>query len=193
MEKSPTSPGRPTGTLVAALLLACACTGGGGLAPDADAPDADACVRPLELSWGRREGAGFTPFRDGDPGKITLGFQGFRFIDGVARLGGTQAKAASFRLQVTVDGHRPSTQDVGRIDLVAGPDGALYAEPLQLFFNDTPLPELLGRNAAVVLRASTPAAGGSGACSAQQSMKLALERGGCQAADGGTECPDAGP
>lgn len=172
---------------VAGLLLVSGCGEGSG---EADAgPDASAdaaCARPLELGWGRREGGAFVPYRDGEAGKVTLGFQGFRFIDGVARLSGTEAKAATFRLQVTVEGQPPSSQELGKIDLLPGPDGALYAEPLQLFFNDVPLPEIVGRPATVIVRATVAP------CTAQQTVRLTLERGGCQSEDGGTECPDAG-
>lgn len=150
-------------------------------------PDASPiCTGTLATQWGQRVGADFVPFHDGDDAPITFGFQGFRFVAGPARLSGVSATAATFLFQVTLDGQPPVTQNVGRFDLHPGPDGALYADGLQLFFNDLPVAQVLGRNATVVLLAQ--AAG----CTAQSTVTVKLVRGGCQSADGGTECPDAG-
>lgn len=168
--------------LLAVAVLHVQCTDPPG-PPDA----APVCKGQLAAEWGRRVGTDFVAFHDGDDAPITFGFQGFRFVASVARLGGESASTGTFLFQVTLDGHDPSTQNAGRVDLKPGPDGALYADGLQLFFNDVPVVDVLGRNATVVLVAQ--AAG----CTAQATVRVRLVRGGCQSADGGTECPDAGP
>ena len=182
-----TRPARTTGTLViVALGLANAFTLACPVSPGA--PDAQpACDASPRVAWGRRVNGAFVAFADGDSAEVIRGFQGFRFIDGVAQVSGASAAQGIFTFQVTVDGHDPSTQSVGRLDLVAGPNGTLEANALQLFFNDIPMPELIGRSADVVLVANVAG------CSAQAHAKVKLTTGSCQLPDGGiVPCADAG-
>lgn len=173
--------------LLPLALLALAAFGVQCTDPPAPPDAAPVCTGKLTAQWGQRVGPDFMAFHDGDDAPITFGFQGFRFVASVARLEGVGATTGTFIFQVTLDGHDPSTQNAGRVDLKVGPDGALYADGLQLFFNDIPVVDVLGRNATVVLVAQ--AAG----CTAQSTVRVKLVRGGCQSADGGTECPDGGP
>jgi hypothetical protein len=143
----------------------------------------------LQLQWGHKEAGAFIAFKDGDEAKITLGFQGFRFIDSVARITVSPPAApssANFRMQTTLDTREPTSQDAGPFDAKVGPDGALYVEGLLLFFNDTPLPDLIGLTAAVVVVAE------AGGCRGTAHATVKLLRGGCMDRDGGTSCNDGG-
>jgi hypothetical protein len=140
----------------------------------------------MTVEWGIGRAGAFAVLRDGDQAPITLGFQGFRFVAGAARIIGTQATSATFRFDVEVDGHEASSQSAGRIDLVPASDGALYADGLQLFFNDIPLASVLGRDVNVTLAA------GANGCAASHRARVELVRGCDQLQDGATTC-DAGP
>jgi len=154
-------------------LLVTACSGGDDPKTVADA---EPCA--MQLEWGRRVNGVFTPFRDGDQAEITLGFQGFRFIDSVARLRSVRGKEATFKLQATLDGRESMVQDAGAFTAKQQADGALYVESLQLFFNDVPMPELIGQNASIVVNAT--AAG----CAATAAARVSLVRGGCMNSSG---------
>lgn len=167
-------------SLLALALLGC--TGSDPVAkPDASAP----CAAQLE--WGRNVNGTFTPFRDGDRAQITLGFQGFRFIDGIARIRGVGRSDPMFVLQATLDGQEPSVQYAGPFASRAGEDGAVYVDALQIFFNDVPMPELLGKSVQILV--TSDVAG----CTARTSARVVLERGGCMDQDGGIAPCDAGP
>lgn len=174
------------GRRVAAALVALAAlpgcpdeTQGGGGAPATTTTTATAC--DLELAWGLRHDGAFVALTDGAEAPVTLGFQGFRFVDGVARVDGTDADRARFRFDAEVDGEAPVTQEAGVFDLKLDPDGARYAESVQLFFNDTPMPELVGKGCRTRVTATI------GTCKASEVVDIVLVLGGCQEIP-----PDAG-
>ncbi len=105
------------------------------------------------LSWGyRAPGGDYQAFADGSVSEITLGFQGFQYIQSSMRVSGASAKSGSFSFRVIVDGHAPYTLADTPAELAAGPGGMLYADKVNVFFDDVPLAELIGRNADVTAR-----------------------------------------
>jgi len=154
-------------SILLAISMA-ACSG-----PNEQPPSPPVKCEELQLEWGRTVNGAFAPFRDGENAEIVLGFQGFRFVDSVARLRGAHTKEIAFTLQVTLGTNEPSVQDAGKFYGQTGADGALYVTSLFLFFNDQPMPDLLGREAAVRVRAT--AAG----CNATSTARVTLIRGGC--------------
>lgn len=176
--------------LLFASILACA---GCGTSPAESPPepqDAGPCA--FDFALGSITQGGFESFEPGDKAPVVLGFQGFRFIDAAGRLAGIDANGADFRLRVTVAGHDPITQDSAST-LVAGENDALVAEHVQIFFNDMPMVELIGRSASIEARAKV------GDCTGDFAVTIALEEGGCMPADdagaaedGGDPCADAG-
>lgn len=169
------------GLTLGLTLVASACTGSH---PQEVPEDTAPCYFTIE--WGERAGGAFVPFHDGAEAGVILGFQGFRYLQTSVRLQGTSASDAFVRFQVTLDGHPTSAQEAGRFHLVTGDDGALYADAVQLFFNDVPMPEIVGHSAEVIV------IGTAGKCTGKTSVTLKLVTGGCMSADGGTECADAG-
>lgn len=173
------------------LCLAAACSPAPDTEPPKPPPDASACV--FELLLGQFGSDGFHPYHDGDTGYVTRGFQGFRFIDAAALLSGIELNAAVFRMRVRVEGHEPAQQDTSS-GLIKGADGTLLAEHLMIFFNDLPMPELVGHKADIEIHVNTPA------CGAEFQVSLLLAEGECQAVpedagaiDGGDpSCIDAG-
>lgn len=165
------------------LLLATACS---APAPAADAgPD---CT--VALAWGHRVGGEFVPFEDGDEAEITLGFQGFRYIWSAARVSDTSASGAVFDFHVEVSGHAPYSQMGVGVPMTAGPQGR-YADQLLVFFNDIPLPEMVGRDATIVTRVTADGCRGDD----RATVRL-VDRDDCiDEQDGGVGCTsaDAGP
>jgi uncharacterized protein with FMN-binding domain len=155
-------------TVVMPLVVGCS-------APEehSTADAAPVCTSTMELEWGRMVDGVYTPFHDGDTAEIVVGFQGFRFIDAIARIRGVQTKQATFTFEATLDGHEKMVQDAGSFDAKQEPDGALYVHSLQLFFNDVPMPELLGQQVTVVVN------GKAAGCSASTGARVSLARGGC--------------
>lgn len=107
------------------------------------------CDTVLELDWGYRDNGDFIAFDDGDTAEITLGFQGFRYILSTVRVG-SPATFATLSFRIDVDGHEPYSQ-ASVEELVDGADGQRHAEEQLVFFNDIPLPEIIGRNARISL------------------------------------------
>jgi hypothetical protein len=143
--------------LVIALAAVTGCSGG-----DAG-PDA-ACS--FDLEWGP-EAETFVPFANGDTAEITLGFQGFRYVRSVARLEGSTADMVRTQFQIDVEGHDAYSQPGAEVPTRPG-NGAQYQDELLVFFNDIPLPELVGREARIVAQSS--AAG----CSADYDVTVTL-------------------
>lgn len=168
-----------------ALLLSfvlVGCTGGEPSAPVDSGPPCS-----VEVEWGRMQSGTFVAFHDGDTAEIVLGFQGFRFIDSVARIRSARAKSAWFKLQSTVEGSAPKATEVGPFEGTIGDDGALYVPNVQLFFNDLPMADLLGKHVSVIVVATV------GGCAGRATANnLSLVRGGCMDADGGIASCDAG-
>lgn len=177
--------------LLLASIAACVGCGPSGDGPPPSPQDAGPCA--FDLALGSVGPSGFEPFEPGDKAFVVLGFQGFRFIDAAGRLTGIEAKGAVFRLRVTVDGHDSMTQDSAS-ELASDEDGGLVAEHVQIFFNDMPMAELVGRSVSIEARAKV------GDCAGDFATTVVLEEGGCMPADdagtapdGGDPCADAGP
>ncbi|MBK9265255.1 MAG: hypothetical protein IPM54_36415 [Polyangiaceae bacterium] len=154
---------------------------GGKDEPDAGAP----CFIGLEM--GQVADESFLPFQDDQMVDVVLGFQGFRFIEGAARITGTDAEFVSFRFHVTFQDHSPIVQD--RIAFMTSlPTGARLAENVQIFFNDIPMTELLDEHPRLDATAT------AGNCTGKQTLSLRLGDGGTcdDLTEGGTLFPDGG-
>lgn len=151
--------------------------------PPPPVPDAGPCT--LEIAWGREPGCVFSPFADGQKGEMTLGFQGFRFIESAVRLTGASEPAAKLVFELAIEGQLSAVQPAGTLDLQPGADGALYAHGVLVFLNDVPLAELVGKHADVTLAATV------GVCRAVHQVGLTLvdEDPSIQGADAGVPCP----
>ena len=161
----------------AALLIGCNCV------PPPPIADAGPCT--LELQWGREPSCVFQPYADGQKGEMTLGFQGFRFVQSAVRLTGASESSAKLVFELAIEGQAPAVQPGGTLDLREGDDGALYAHEVLLFLNDVPLAELVGRRADITLGATV------GVCRAAHQVSLTLvdEDLSIQGADAGLPCP----
>lgn len=134
----------------ASLLVLAACPGGGGGTPDAaDTVDVD-CGDRLALSIRRPAGAGYLPLAQAaDGAELVLGFQGFRYVYLRVTLD-RDPGAISAAVVVQLDGAAARSQPV---QLAFAPDGAdVITPPLQVFFNDEPLPSLIDHGVALQLR-----------------------------------------
>lgn len=160
--------------LLAAPVAGCPDDSGGSAGGATSSTSTTTTACELDIQWGLRKDGAFVALADGDAAPVTLGFQGFRFVDGVARVEGTDATQARFRFDAEVDGQSPVTQEAGVFDLTQGDDGAKYAESVQLFFNDTPMPQLLGRTCQTRVTATV------GPCKAVLVVDVVLTLGGCQ-------------
>ncbi len=150
----------------------------------------------LEVAIGQVTEAGFVPFADGDEAGVVLGFQGFRFIDAAVRLEGVTLDHATLKIRSTIEGHSPLTTALVA-PLTAAGSGAI-AEHVQLFFNDIPMAEMLGRDCKLEVQATAADCTGTGV------VTVTLAEGGCMPdadagafdagafEDGGGPCADAG-
>lgn len=131
--------------LVFCLLFSAGCPGGGG--------DPDALDCALGVAWGPRRGESFVQFRDGDAAEITLGFQGFRYIDSTVEIAGPSGPDGDLWFQIAIAGSEPYALR----QRIAIPEGASnrYVDDVLVFFNDTPIAELVGREADVTARLSS--------------------------------------
>ncbi len=148
--------------------------------PDAD-PDCE-----FELEWGRLEQGTFAPFMSGESAEITLGFQGFRYISSILQVSRSTADSISIQFQIDVDGHDSYVQAPDSVAVSSGPGNARYAENILVFFNDIPMPELLGRDALVI------AQGVADGCTGryQTTVTLVDEENCLETADGGLICQE---
>ncbi len=138
------------------VALAAACSGG----DDPAAPDAAPC--DLDVQWGAVRDAGFAPFVGGDTAELTLGFQGFRYVASALRVVGAEAgERASVTFQVELDGREPYALAAAYDVPPASPDGAHYVANVLVFFNDIPLPQLVGTSALITTRVAVGACRGS--------------------------------
>jgi hypothetical protein len=150
-------------------------------------PGADAGRCDLEVQWGRVEAAQFVPFRNGEEAELTLGFQGFLFIESAVKVRGTSDRIVDLTFQVTVQGQDARTQEV-RKDLFPAADGSAQASEVLVFFNDVPRADLLGRTTSILVQAQV------GNCSGRSSVSVTLvDKQACTAPeDGGLICTDGG-
>lgn len=146
--------------------------------------DSEAHSCSFELDWGSDGSSGFVPFQDGDHAEIVMGFQGFRYVQSAMRLSSVSAEVATFSIRIEVDGHEPYSLSDAPAKLSPRSDGALYAERVLVFFNDLPLPQIVGRGALVSTRAV--AAGCVGLDAAQ--VMLVDEQDCLELSDGSLEC-----
>jgi hypothetical protein len=167
--------------LALGLLVSAGCSGG------ADGPDATPC--PMELAWGRDRAGDFAPFGDGDRAEITLGFQGFRYISSSLRMIMEGGDRGQVWFQIAVAGHEPYAVSSGLTVSAPEADGARYADNVLVFFNDIPMPELVGRSATIGTRVS------AGGCAGSTSVGIILANDdNCvELEDGTLSCPDDTP
>jgi hypothetical protein len=161
----------------ALLLTACNCV------PPNPIPDAGPCT--LEIQWGREPNCVFAPFVNAQKAEMTLGFQGFRFVESAVRLTGASEPSAKLTFELAIEGQSSAVQPAGTLDLRAGNDGALYAHEVLLFLNDVPLAELIGKHADITLGATV------GSCHATHQVSIVLvdEDPSIQGADAGLCIP----
>ncbi|MBZ0235315.1 MAG: hypothetical protein K8M05_23510 [Deltaproteobacteria bacterium] len=142
---------RPVSILIASVLISglAACPG-----PEASHDAADAEV---DLDCGDRlralvrvPGGAYVPLADaGDGGELVLGFQGFRYLYLRAGLDADPG-VSSAAVVVQLDGDAVRSQP---LHLTFGPDASgVVSAPMQVFFNDDPLPTLVDRGVALELR-----------------------------------------
>lgn len=132
--------------LVAALLTGCP---GGDPAPDATDSVVDVDCGDRLVAEVRAPGGAYRRLADAaDGAELVLGFQGFRYVYLRARLdqdpGLTSAAAV-----VELDGAAARSQP---LHLTFAPDaGGVVSAPMQVFFNDDPLPSLVDRGVGLEL------------------------------------------
>lgn len=136
------------------------------------------------LTWGRRDAAGaFLPFGDGDDAEITLGFQGFRYIQSTLRLEDVKATSATHSARIVVEGQAPYTLSDTPVKL-EDQGGVLYTEEVLVFFNDLPIADIVGKNAEITLTAK------AGGCvgTTKRTVVLRDDESCIQQEDGGLVC-----
>jgi len=172
---------RTFSTLIFVSALA-GCSGGAGV------PDATPCG--FELEWGYRQGGAFIPFGDGDDAEITLGFQGFRYVISTLRLSNVDGALVQLLAQVAVAGEEPFSQRSTFDMPAADPGGDRYIDDVLVFFNDIPIPQLVGKTATVSVRVDASGCIGTHAAD----LTLTDDDNCIEQPDGGLVCaPDAGP
>ncbi len=134
--------------LLPALLLAPALAG----CPGDDGPDEPDASCALGVLVGSGTPSSFTPVADGDPAEVVLGFQGFRMLVFTLRLEGAPDDLADVSGYVSIDDGAIEVSQLPRtVRLREGPDGAAYAEEFLIFFNETPVSEIVDRPAELEL------------------------------------------
>ncbi|MBK7584950.1 MAG: hypothetical protein IPI67_32770 [Myxococcales bacterium] len=176
--------------LGALLSLTLGC---GGCASDdtkADKPDSGpSCT--LTLGFGYRDASGgFVLFQDGDDAELTLGFQGFRYIQSVLELGDVSATSAQHSARIIVEGQEPYTLSDTPVKL-HDEGGKLRSDEVLVFFNDLPVVDIIGKSTEITLTAK------AGGCigSTKTVVTLRDDDQCIQQEDGGLSCgaADGGP
>ncbi|MBI3201033.1 MAG: hypothetical protein HYZ29_05765 [Myxococcales bacterium] len=168
------------------LALSVGCSNDDPAESKADA--GPSCTFPL--TWGQLNAQGdFTPFKNGDSAEITLGFQGFRYIQSVLKLDEVKAQSATHSARIVVEGQTPYSLSDTPVK-VADQGGTLYSEEVLVFFNDLPIAEIVGKSAEITLTAK------AGGCvgSTKTTVTLRDDLDCVQQEDGGLVCdkPDGG-
>jgi len=127
-------------------VLAAGCPDSPGPAPSDAGPDAP-CDLAVALGVGGR-GADFDRLEDGDVAEVIVGYQGFIFLQVILEVRGIAAGQVLAPFTISLDGHEPYG-DNKRVDLADEGGGAAYSAPLSLYFNDFPLPDVVGKNCRV--------------------------------------------
>lgn len=143
-------------------LAAAGCPNGG------DPPPPDASCS-MEIALGSGSVDDFVPATSGDTAEVVLGFQGFRMLVYTLRMEGAPDSRAEVSGYVTIPDTGLEVSQLPRsVPLREGPDGARYVEELLLFFNETPVSEIVGRDADLELVAR------SGDCLGTLALRVAL-------------------
>lgn len=151
----------------------------------------------FDLAWGHATPTGdWLEFGDGEDAEITLGFQGFRYVESVLKLSGVSAPSAEFSVRVSVSGQEPYTLPATPVKLSAGAGGALYSEAALVFFNDLPIADLVGQNAEIAVHAEAGGCVGDShtAVVLRDDVDCVQQPDGslvCSGTDGGTDGGDA--
>lgn len=172
--------------LVFTLASAVGCSNDDPAESKADA--GPSCTFPL--SWGHLSDKGdFTPFASGDDAEITLGFQGFRYIQSVLKLDEVKATSATHSARIVVEGQAPYSLSDTPVK-VADQGGTLYSEEVLVFFNDLPIADIVGKSAEITINAK------AGGClgTTKTTVTLRDDLNCVQQEDGGLVCdkPDGG-
>jgi len=143
------------------------------------------------LTWGHRaSGGAFVPFSDGDDAEITLGFQGFRYIQSTLRLENVKAESASHSARIVVEGQDPYSLSDTPVK-VHDEGGGLFSDEVLVFFNDLPIADIVGKTAEITLTAK------AGGClgTTKTTVTLRDDESCVQQEDGGLVCDktDGGP
>jgi len=130
-----------------ALLLACTLAGCPEDNPGDSGMDAP-CTIEVEIGGGDRDT--FSPFVDGNPQEVLLGFQGFRMLEIGVRIDGSTASDAELNIFLEVDDSAVEVSQAHRnLVLAAASDGTGVVEGYLIFFNDAPASEIVGHTASL--------------------------------------------
>jgi hypothetical protein len=175
--------------IIAALVAALASTGcpGGEGEPDGGAIADCGVAVALEVLTPDHEFVSAGP--DDVPAELILGFQGFRYVYVRGRVASPPPTAAAIVI-TQLDGDAPRSQSPGRVELTPDGSGAQLTQPLPVYFNDDPVPDLVDRGCALTLVITEP----SGTCEASAAghAVLAYDPDCYEDPDGVRVCPDAG-
>jgi hypothetical protein len=129
--------------LIACLAVSFAGCPSGDDAPSDAGPDAAPCELVVTLGTGG-PAERFVPFSAHDVAEVIVGYQGFIFIQTILAIEPVPAGQVIAPFTLVMDGREPFGE-TKRVDLTDGDDGSAYSPPLTLYFNDFPLPELVGQ------------------------------------------------
>ena len=171
-----------------ALLVASGCHRGGSTPDDGGAGDHPAlptCTTGATIYVLTLEGAREL-LTDGGQLGIILGFQGFQFARVGVVTGDELPPLTTVESSVLVPGKVNKLVRSTNVVTKAGA-GGWTTDVVNLFFNDVPLADLIGKDGTLVLRATGTS------CIAAAEVHVVLVAGGFQGADGGTDEADAEP
>lgn len=135
--------------LLAVLVSGCPSSGGGADATDTSTFDCGARL----VALARAPGGAYAPLTDVDgDAELVLGFQGFRYVYVRGHLDADPGPIAAAAV-LQLDGGPPRSQPL-LLTFAPDPTGVISA-PVQLYFNDDPLPALVDHGLAIELRLGT--------------------------------------
>ncbi|MCP4446874.1 MAG: hypothetical protein GY811_16220 [Myxococcales bacterium] len=130
-------------------LLASAC-------PKQDStPDATPC--PMDIELGAERVEGFEAFTTGESAELTVGFQDFIYISASVRLSADEAAGEDqgqlvFQIEIDAEDAYSFKQPFEALDAEA--DGWRYNDDIRVFFNQFPVPTIVGKEATITARGS---------------------------------------
>lgn len=136
-----------------------------------------------ELEWGYRDGDTFSLFDDGMNAEITIGYQGFRFIDSTVRLRGVNAEMVQCSFDIDIDGYDPYSQNGAPLYTTAD-SGGVYVDHVLVFFNEIATEDLVGRSVRIDARVTADGCVGT----SQVELTLVDEDECLHLPDGGLDC-----